>query len=238
MFLLPFAVGALLVVVSVLSLAGGNGHGTHGHGVSHGHSISHGHGAHHGATTSHGHGHHQHHGNNAETEGKAKADSASLPMVLWLQNALLCWGACGYGANLWWGVDEFHRPSVFIAALLGGVLTLLSGRALQKMAPVGGTSVLTRRELEGCAGEAISPIASNAGAAFVRDGNGTLHQVSCRSDIRIERGARVLLIEWDEETDCYRVKPWTPNNLLDAPQSTAGALQSTAGREESAKDDR
>ena len=234
LFLVPFALGALLVFVSMLSLAGGHGHGAgHSHGAGHGHSVSHGH--------STAHSSHHHH---ARAGGKAKssAEQASLPPMLWLQNAFLCWGACGYGANLWLGFERFHQAALIIAALGGLMMTIGVGSILRKMAPLGGTAVWGRGDLEGCVGEATAPIESAVGAALVRDGNGTLHQVSCRSSERIERGAKVLLIAWDEATDCFRVRQWHDDiDAEAATQSTLGSqstLRPVVRREEALFDER
>lgn len=104
------------------------------------------------------------------------------------------------------GIEWFF--SIPAAGLASALATRWTGKALARYLPTFETYVNDKAALVGCTGTAMFPINEKFGMAFVRDANGDGHQAPCRvhpGAQPIEKGRRVLLVEYKSEPACYYV---------------------------------
>ncbi len=67
--------------------------------------------------------------------------------------------------------------------------------------------------LEGQYGQSVCTVSEKSGSAYVRDASGTLHHIAARvrqGSEAIAKGEGVLVIQYDEQSDSYLVKKWSP----------------------------
>ena len=142
-----------------------------------------------------------------------------IPPLMLAQNFLLFWGVLGWAANGIFARGEgaatsFVLLSIAIAACGGLVLTFALSSVLARWTPRGESSATSKRGLQGRVGEAVSIVSETSGSVYARDEGGTLHQLPARvwpGTKPLPRGAQVLVIEYQEKDDCYLVKSWTPD---------------------------
>lgn len=174
------------------------GHGV-GHGISHGHDIGHGHGGHH---------------HDADAGGLLmKFGLHGVPvMVVFTIIAIVGWSVC-YFTDLFLLRDAklgvFAIPADIATMIAGLVLAIPVGRMvlapvrriLRRFAPV------SQRPMLGRHGVVRSPeITQTSGTAEVDDGGaGLILQVRAEVSGRFVRGDRIVLIEYLEDQNAYRV---------------------------------
>lgn len=255
-YVLPFGMGVVLVLLSVLGAGrhgaghhGGHGlhlHGHGGHGLGHavghgGHAIAHGGHAAHGHTAhvghaTHAHGHtthahahahaghshgHGHDGHSGEHQGGKVAFSLAgalhiqnIPPLLLLQNFLLLWGIFGWAANQYFARGapdpaQFIKPSLMVASGGSLIVGLVIAAVMSRFAPSDETFAVTKRDLVGLIGEAVSPITDRMGSVYVRDATGTLHHLPSRimpDGASIAKGEKVVIVKYHAEKDFYWVE--------------------------------
>lgn len=204
-FLAPFAAGLLL---AILTMATGVGHGAHGHAghgplghVGHGHGLAHGSHGHtaaahvapaHGSANGHAAAHqHANSGAARSAVREAPAGGMSLgsvlgavtglnqaPITVLLWTFLIGWGFCGF-----WSRYLFHVPLDLALPIAGGggfVIARSAAVLVSRMIPPDTTSAVSRPQLLGSTGHAVFPITETAGRVHVYDAFGTLHAESCR----------------------------------------------------------
>jgi membrane protein implicated in regulation of membrane protease activity len=138
------------------------------------------------------------------------------PLML-LQNFMLFWGIVGWSVNQLLGSGahdpaRFIVPSLLSAFIGGAVLTILLSAVLSHFTPGTETLASTKASLIGRAGEAVSIITDKMGSVYVRDAAGTLHHLPGRiqpEDEPIKKGSQVVVIDYDEAGDFYRIKQWS-----------------------------
>lgn len=236
-FVVPFCIGVLLVL---MSLSGAGRHGRGGHRVSH-HGSHHG-GHHGGAHHSHARMHARHQAPRARhktTHAKGKASKSqgeeqaieqapsqglmhmlhldNIPSQMLLQNFLLFWGVVGWTCNRI-ASKSATSPEKFVvtslmAALIGGLLcTLLISATLARFTPGDDSFAITKADLEGRIGEAVSAITERSGSVYARDENGTLHNLAARvrpDGESIARGEQVVVVSYFADGDYFQVKKWS-----------------------------
>ena len=210
-FVVPFCMGVMLVLMSLL------GTGRHGRSMHRGGRVTYH------AKTAHVKGHKvakaQRHGEQfAEPHGLMHAlHLQNLPSQMLLQNFLLFWGVVGWTCNQI-AAKSAAQPTQFIitsllVALAGGfICTLVISATLARFTPGDESFAITKAQLEGHIGEAISAINECSGSVRARDDNGTLHQMAARirsDDESIARGQQVLLVSYFADDDYFQVKKWT-----------------------------
>jgi hypothetical protein len=217
-FLLPFGVAILLLLLSTMRV-GGHHARAHGGGHSHGHGGGPNVG---GGMRAHGHGHHAvRHGHarsgargsrHSETNplsvlfGALGFTKAPLPVVL--SSFFLVWGFSGYWANR---VLLPHTtnptlgrvlPSLAIALLGAIVGGRVAAELIARLLPPEETSVVSRDALFGLKGRVAFPVTDTSGRIHVYDEFGTLHDESCRvapDQPPIARGQTALIVDRDEK---------------------------------------
>ena len=195
---------------------GFGGHGA-GHGIGHdiGHGIGHGvgHGVGHGHDIGHGHGHGGHH-HDADAGGLLmKFGLHGVPvMVVFTIIAIVGWSVC-YFTDLFLLRDAklgvFAIPADIATMIAGLLLAIPVGRMvlapvrriLRRFAPVSQRPMLGRHAV------VRSPeITQTTGTAEVDDGGaGLILQVRAEVSGRFVRGDRIVLIEYLEDQNAYRV---------------------------------
>ncbi|MDQ3814872.1 MAG: YqiJ family protein [Armatimonadota bacterium] len=143
----------------------------------------------------------------------------NIPPLMLLQNFLLFWGIFGWAANQFFARGSadpvrFIVPSLLAAFCGTAVMTLALSALLSRFTPTDETYVVTKSDLIGRAGEAVSAITERMGSVYVRDGGGTLHHLAGRippDRQPIAKGKTVLVIDYQPEGDYYWVKEWSPD---------------------------
>jgi hypothetical protein len=144
----------------------------------------------------------------------------NIPPLMLLQNFLLFWGIFGWAVNQYFAAGSADPTRYMVSSLLltGTVslmLTLGISAVLSRFTPEDETYVITRHDLIGRAGEAVSAITDRMGSVYVRDERGTLHHITGRiqeDGEPIARGKSVLIIDYERSGDYYWVKEWSPGS--------------------------
>lgn len=207
---------------------GGHGHGLGGHGIGHGHDLGghaiggHAVGAHHHGGVHHhidanhlGGAHHHHHDSDGSEAGGLlmKFGLHGVPvMVVFTIIAVVGWSFCFFVDQYLlraFPLGPFEIPAE-IATMIGGLLVSIPvgrlvltpvRRLMRRFAPV------SQRPMLGRYGTVRSPeITATSGTAEVDDGGaGLILQVRADTSGRFVRGDRVVLIEYMEDQNAYRV---------------------------------
>ena len=222
-FLLPFAVAALFLILSSVRVGhhgghhGGHGHVGHAHapsGHSGGHTSSAGNAPTHTGHTAHGaKGHHTK--PHAKTDGKGQKSFANIlfgfvgvgqaPLPIVLETFGMMWGFCGFWANqmLVHSADPTFAqmlPSLGIG-LGGGLLgARVSSEIFARIMPKEETFVVSQQELFGMTGQVTFPVSAENGRIHIYDENGTLHDEICRvapNHPEIAKGGKALVVDMD-----------------------------------------
>jgi membrane protein implicated in regulation of membrane protease activity len=127
-----------------------------------------------------------------------------VPVSIVLMVLLLTWGAIGFIVNV---IAQPHVSQGWQAAIFSLPLALLGSLAITsgvsglivRYLPLHETSARRRHELLGCVGEAIFNLDQTGGLVAVRDEDGNLFQVACRTVPGAEpipKGSRVRLVTY------------------------------------------
>ena len=225
-FLLPFGLAGLLLLLSSLRL--GHHHGGHGRIFAHsghsGHAVSPGHAN---AQAVHGHshtagaarhgtsadGHHKANGQNSSEAAATPAnvflalmgvDRAPLPMVV--ESFCICWGVIGCLSNQWLLP---HTPDPTLAQVLPSMGIALAGgligargaaELIARLMPQDESQVVSRNSLFGLVGNVAFPVSESGGRIHIYDDFGTLHDETCRiasTHLPIAKGNRAMVMDRD-----------------------------------------
>jgi len=203
-FYIPLAVGILLVL--------GSAFGGHDHGVGGGHDAAGGHDHDHDADH-----HHGPVGRMLEMLGVGR-----VPVTVVVMMASLLFGGTGIILNRI--LASLNLPAaLYGAAAVGGALVMtaaLTGwatRLLGRIMPTTETYVVTRHDFAGCTGKLLLPADATSGYAQVKDREGNVHNIKCRTvGAALAKGQEILVVEYDDETKTYVVDA---NPVLEPPRS-------------------
>jgi hypothetical protein len=212
-FALPLAVGLLLSVGVVLSGLGSSGDASQ----SNGDGPAPDSGEHLGQPDN-GTDQHANHGNNQHGSvlglvggwfGLGRGASLTLLFPI----LLATWGLVGLLVNA--ALSAWLPPAIFFPIAVGmGLLGAgLAGNGVaavvQSLQQQQGRNV-RRRDLVGCGGRAAFRIDASGGVANVRDKNGNIHRVVCKTlpgEAAIDGGAEILVVDFDSKKGTYYVQP-------------------------------
>ena len=206
-FLLPFGIAVLLLLLSSVRVGGHHGrahahagggmraHGNGGHAPRHGHAVRHGHaakGSRQGET-----------GPLGMLLGTLGFRKAPLPIVL--SSFFLVWGFSGTWGNQL--LLHTSRPTLgqilpsIAVALLGAMIGgRFAAELIARILPPDETSVVSQDALFGLTGRIAFPVSETSGRIRVYDEFGTLHDESCRvapDHPPIEKGRTALIVDRD-----------------------------------------
>ena len=72
--------------------------------------------------------------------------------------------------------------------------------------PTTETYLITRQGFAGCTGKLLLPADASSGYAQVKDREGNVHNIKCRTNgAALAKGREILVVEYDEETQVYVV---------------------------------
>ncbi len=229
-FLLPFGVGALLLLLSSLRI-GGHGHhgGHHGGGAGHrfgGHAGGHRMG-HHSPSAVRAAGHSRTH-DAASRSASAGATPLTVAMLLFgvgraplpmvVEFFLICWGLVG----LWAVGNWVHAPHPNLFQMLPSLGLALGGgwagsraaaEVVGRIMPRDETSVVSRDALYGLTGKVAFPVSEKSGRVHIYDEFGTLHDEMCcvpDGHALITRGSVVRIVDRDRASGRLLVELASP----------------------------
>jgi hypothetical protein len=159
----------------------------------------------------------------------------NLPPLMLLQNFLLFWGIFGWAANQYFARIQPDPGRFIILSLLTTIIgslivTVTFSALLSRFTPTDETYAVTRWDLVGRTGEAVSTITHRMGSVYARDESGTLHHLPVRVQSggdSIAKGRSVLVIDYDAEGDFYWVKEWSPDTELSSDRTLYADSEST-----------
>ena len=205
-FLIPLAVGVLLVFGSAF---GGGDHDAD-HDVDHdvGHDAGHDHDGHDG---------HRGHVDPGDAHESIVLKALSLlgvgrvPLVAVLMMMSLLFGGVGMIMNMIF--SAIGLPAWLYGLVSAGIaftaMITLTGRAvkvLNRFMPTNETYRVSRHDLAGCTGTLLFDTDTNSGYAQVKDHEGNVHNVQCRTSRgTLPKGGKILVIDYDEENRSYNV---------------------------------
>ncbi|HTK04173.1 MAG TPA: hypothetical protein VL500_01185 [Candidatus Eisenbacteria bacterium] len=196
-FYIPLAVGLILVFGSAFG-----GHDTGGdHDADH--DVGHDHDGHDGSTKGAVDAAHDH-----ESTFVMKALSllgvGRVPLTLVLMIMSFLFGGIGIISNAVLGaflpVWLYGPVSIVVSSIVTLTLTGKSAKLLNRFMPTTETYRVSRHDFAGCTGKLLLPASPTEGYAQVKDHEGNVHNVKCRT-VRGElpKGGDILVIEYDEE---------------------------------------
>lgn len=190
-FYIPLAVGLLLIL--------GSAFGVHDHdaGHAHGHDGE----VHDGA-------HHDGHGSLFE-RAFALLGVGRVPLTVLLMIASLYFGGLGIILNTLLSsaglAPSFYGPISVVSAFMG--MVVLSGataRLIHRLLPTSESYSISRHDFAGCSGTLLLPADSSSGYAQVKDREGNVHNIKCRTTMgALPKGTPILVVEYDEDTKVF-----------------------------------
>ena len=194
-FLIPIAVGLVLIAGSALGLGHDAGHEV-------GHDVHH--------DVGHGHGHDGHH-ESSFAKALSLIGIGRAPLMVVLMMMSLLFGGIGFASNTLLA-PVLRTPYVYFwlslaAAFFGMViLTAKLARFIAKVMPSTETYSITKQDLVGSSGELMLPADTTTGLAQVSDHEGNVHNITCRTyEGSLPKGGKVLVVDYKEEGDLYVV---------------------------------
>jgi hypothetical protein len=102
---------------------------------------------------------------------------------------------------------SLYGPIAIAAALVGMVtLTGASARLVNRVLPTSETYRISRRDFAGCTGVLLLPANPTTGYAQVKDREGNVHNIKCRTARgALAKGEEILVVEYDEDTRTFIV---------------------------------
>jgi len=145
-----------------------------------------------------------------------------VPVTVVVMMASLLFGGTGIILNRI--LASLNLPAaLYGAAAVGGALVMtaaLTGwatRLLGRIMPTTETYVVTRHDFAGCTGKLLLPADATSGYAQVKDREGNVHNIKCRTvGAALAKGQEILVVEYDDETKTYVVDA---NPVLEPPRS-------------------
>lgn len=133
-----------------------------------------------------------------------------VPIAISVMSLFLIFAGTGICMNILlsklievWG--GFALASVGVALVASFFGTAFVSRMVSKYMPTTETDSVVKLDLLGCTGVTTLPCDSNGGLAQIRNKNGDLYQIQCKSDQPIPKGVQVLTIEYHESSDSFTI---------------------------------
>ncbi|HET7506405.1 MAG TPA: hypothetical protein VFK02_35540 [Kofleriaceae bacterium] len=186
-FYIPIAVGLLLI----LGAAIGHHHEPGQHA---------GHAGHDG-------GHHEH--DSLFARAFAVLGVGRVPLTVILMIAALCFGGLGIILNALLVsiglAPAVYGPISIAGALVGMVaLTGTTARLIHRHLPTTESYPITRHDFAGCTGTLLLPADASSGYAQVKDPEGNVHNIKCRTTGgALAKGTAILVVEYDEDARTF-----------------------------------
>jgi membrane protein implicated in regulation of membrane protease activity len=132
-----------------------------------------------------------------------------VPLGLLSIIMLLTFGGGGVAANFFLGNlvaknGLFVLVSLAVAVITMFVATALLGRSLARFAPSIETDSTTKYDLIGCTGVLVLSANETGGLAQIQR-KGDVYRVQCRAPELLEKGAPIIVTDYDEDTKVYSV---------------------------------
>ncbi|MGN6369098.1 MAG: hypothetical protein ACTHN5_12625 [Phycisphaerae bacterium] len=145
-----------------------------------------------------------------------------VPLSLALMILLILWGVIGLAINqglmgLLGATAVVGLISVPVTAGISVAVTGLIARVLGRVMPTSETYARKRGALVGCVGEALYGIDAAFGLVSVREPDGDLFQVECRTaagEPGIAKGTKVVLFKYDAEKAVFYVAPFVSSQAV------------------------
>jgi membrane protein implicated in regulation of membrane protease activity len=157
----------------------------------------------------------EHHVDSAENGLLHKALSllgvGRVPLTVVMMMSSLLFGGIGIVMNTILsaviGVPWIYGPISIVVAFLGmATLTGKAAKLLNRFMPTTETYRVSKHDLAGQTGVLLLPSDTSDGLAQVKDHEGNIHNVQCRTlKGPMPKGGEILVIEYDEETNKYVV---------------------------------
>lgn len=134
-----------------------------------------------------------------------------VPLTMVMMMSSLLFGGIGIVSNTILsaliGVPWIYGPISIVVAFLGMVtLTGKAAQLLNRYMPTTETYRVSKSDLAGQTGVLLLPSDTSEGMAQVKDHEGNIHNVRCRTlKGPMPKGGEILVIEYDEETKTYVV---------------------------------
>jgi hypothetical protein len=196
-FYIPLAVGILLVVGWAM-------------GALHHHDIGGGPDGDH--DVGHGAGHDAEHDHDGFMErALSLLGVGRVPLTVLVMIASLYFGGIGLICNMLLaglGLPGWLFGTISVGVALVGTITLAgaTARLLGRVLPTTETYLITRQAFAGCTGKLLLPADASSGYAQVKDREGNVHNIKCRTNgATLAKGREILVVEYDEETQVYVV---------------------------------
>jgi membrane protein implicated in regulation of membrane protease activity len=191
-FYIPLAAGLLLVLGSAVAGHDHDGGADHGGGADHDHDGPHG-------------------GDHGAGRVFSLLGVGRVPLTVVLMIVLLLFGGIGIILNTVLAslglAPELYGPIALGASLVYTVL--LAGqvaRLVDRLLPTTETYRVTRQGFAGCTGTLLLPADASSGYAQVKDREGNVHNVKCRTTgAALPKGTAILIVEYDEAARSYVV---------------------------------
>ncbi|MEW5850571.1 MAG: hypothetical protein AB2A00_17425 [Myxococcota bacterium] len=140
-----------------------------------------------------------------------------VPLTLVVMTGGLLFGSTGLLANallapVLGAPGVFGPISVAVATCASALLTGQVARLVGRVMPTSETYRVTRGDLVGRSGTLVLPAGPSSGLAQVRDHEGNLHQIRCRTNgEELPKGGEVLVIDHDVKSNTYAVAELPPD---------------------------
>jgi hypothetical protein len=212
-FYIPLAIGILLVIGWSLGAlhhhdvgAGFDGDHDVGHDAGHGHDAD-------GARDGGGGSDivRDHDGDGLVAKALAVLGVGRVPLTVVMMIVSLYFGGIGLMANTVLsrlGLPPLIYGPISIAIALVGTIMLAgsTARLLGRLLPTTETYLVSRHGFAGCTGKLLLPADTTSGYAQVKDREGNVHNIKCRTTgAALAKGSEILVVEYDEETKTYVV---------------------------------
>jgi len=126
-----------------------------------------------------------------------------IPLTIVLMISSLIFGGTGLILNLILS-DMLDETLAFCVALPASIISMLvltniSSRALSKILPTTESYEITRMDLIGALGKAITFVDKVSGVSNIKDKEGNIHAISCYSSMEdIPSGSEVVVVSFDD----------------------------------------
>jgi len=152
-----------------------------------------------------------------------------VPLTTLVMTLLLLFGATGLASNAVLRPVLPFSPgilSLLVAAAVAAVATRSFAGLVARVAPMTESQNVRRRDLVGCSGHALFDADGASGFVQLRDREGNVQQVRCRTlGQKAAKGTTLVLVEYVSEGDYYLVEPVAEGDKPALPATRDRALR-------------